>query len=200
MSDAVTISLQILLPEAINRRFARRVAGLEGASWPEWGGHITLVPPFAPKIERSAVLVRVAAVCEQTDPFTLHLAEPTAHPDSTRSGYQAVFLTMPDAEADDYRRLLALRERLLAALEGVREDVRPEISAQPFLPHVTLALSLGEQEAMRLVRDLRADSIQAEFRVKELWALTFPGEGADAKPERTAISLGSPPPLGLLSD
>lgn len=200
MSDAVTISLQILLPEAIDRRFARRVADLVGASWPEWGGHITLVPPFAPKIDQAAVLARVATVCEQTDPFTLHLAEPTAHPDSTRPGYQAVFLTVPDAEADDYRRLVALRERLLAALEGVREDIQPEISAQPFLPHVTLALSLGEDEAMRLVRDLRADGIQAEFRVGELWALTFPREGSDAKPERTAIPLGSLPPLGLLSD
>ena len=199
MSDEATISIQILLPEAIDRRFARRVDELEGASWPDWGGHITLVPSFVPRVEPEEVVGRVAAVCAQAEPFDLHLAEPTAYPDPTRPGYQAVFLTVPEAEVEDHRRLESLREGLMTTLADVREDVKPELAEQPFLAHLTLALSLGEAEATRVVRALRADGIQAEFRVDEVWVLTRTGD-ADAKLERTAVPLGPPQPIGLLSD
>ncbi len=199
MSDGATISIQILLPEAIDRRFARRVDELEGASWPEWGGHITLIPAFAPRVAPEAVVSRVTAICAEVTPFLLHLAEPTAHPDPTRPGYRAVFLTVPEAAVEDHRRLTSLQTRLTAVLADVREDVKPELTGQPFLAHVTLALSLGEAEATKIVRTLRADGINAEFWVNEVWVLTRRG-GADAKLERTAVSLGPPQPTGLLSD
>lgn len=201
MSDGVHISLQILLPEATDRRFARRIAALEGASWPDWGGHITLVPNFVPRVPPSAVTKRVTTICRETEPFKVHLAEPSAHPDPTRPGYLAVFLTVPeDAYTEDHHRLLELRERLMAAVADAREFIRPELLDQPFMPHVTLALSLSENEAQRMIRDLRADSMQAEFRVAQIWQLTTFGEGAEKQVERTAIHLGTPPPLGLLSD
>jgi 2'-5' RNA ligase len=201
VNDGIRISVQILLPEAIDRRFARRVAELEGASWPEWGGHITLMPSFVPQIPVEEVLARVTVVCLETEPFLLHLAEPSAHPDTTRPGYQAVFLTIPeDADPGDYHRLQTLRDRLMAALADACEIIRPELAEQPFMPHVTLALSLSENEAQRLIRDLRADGIQAAFRVDAIWLLTTTGEGKEAKLERTAIPLGAPLPINLLSD
>ena len=79
------------------------------------------------------------------------------------------------------------------------QETSPELAGQPFLAHVTLALSLGEAEATKIVRTLRADGINAEFWVNEVWVLTRRG-GADAKLERTAVSLGPPQPTGLLSD
>ena len=192
MSDGPTISVQVLLPEAIDRRFARRVDELEGASWPDWGGHITLVPNFVPHIEPKEVVARVTAVCADAEPFDLHLAEPTAHPDPTRPGYQAVFLTIPEAGDEDRERMERLRDRLMTALADVRQDVKPELAEQPFLPHVTLALSLGEAEATKIVQELRADGIRAEFRVDEVWVLVRPS-GPDAKLTRTAVPLGSLP-------
>jgi 2'-5' RNA ligase len=171
---------------------------MPGASWPAWGGHITLVPNFVPKGTVEEVRSILWSVCVEEEPFLVRLHDPVALQDMTRPDYFAVFLRADDREGDE-QRLHALREALLGALEAMREDVRPDLIEQPFLPHVTLALGVGESEAERLVRSMRAEPLAAEFMVEVVWLVTQ-SVGEETHFDRYPIQLGRVAPVELLRD
>lgn len=193
-------SVQILLPEAINRRLARWSERVPGASWPSWGGHITLVPHFWPRVDEGALIVLLEEACHDESPLPLRFDEAVAVPDVTRSDYFAVFLTIgvqrPEPPVDSERRnespdrLTELRARLFDALAGVRNDARPQLLEQPFLPHVTLAIGLHESEATKLVRRLRSEPLSGEFTVEVIWLMKHEPDDANHV-ERHPIPLGT---------
>jgi 2'-5' RNA ligase len=198
-------SVQIMLPEALDRRLARRTEDMQGASWPARAGHITLVPGFVPLGTIEEVRAAIESVCSGMEPFTLRFGAPVAVPDLTRPDYFAAMITVEnggtpppnrngqsdeqDAATEESGLLQTLRKRLLAALEALREDMQPKLLEGPFLPHVTLALGLSESEALTIVRELRAEPIAAEFEVAALW-LVMKNSGDKAQVERQPIPLG----------
>lgn len=182
---APLLSVHILLPEAIDRRLARWTEKMPGASWPSWGGHVTLVPNFVALDSVDVVRQRLEAVCVQESPFVMRLGAPMVVRDATRPTYAAVFLNVETTSEEQNTRLHDLRHQLLDTLAPLREHVRPELLEQPFLPHVTLALSIGESEAQKLVRAMRAEPVTAEFGVETIW-LVVQGE----RFERIPIPLG----------
>jgi 2'-5' RNA ligase len=194
------LSVQILLPDGINRRLERWTEEMPGTSWPTWGGHITLVPNFVPRATVGEVRASVAAVCAQVPAFNVRFAAPVAVQDSTRPDYYIVFLTVEEALADgEEEHLHKLRNALLAALDGQREDIRPKLVEQPFVPHVTLAIGLGELEARKLAQEMRAEPLVAEFKVEAIW-LVMQTVGEGAKFERQPIPLAKATPVTLSPD
>jgi 2'-5' RNA ligase len=210
------LSVHILLPEAVDRRLARWAEDVQGASWPAWGGHITLVPRFVPRGSSEEVRAIIEQICLEHEPFRVRFTEPVAAQDPTRPDYFAVLLNveivdppasgsneaMPDGESVEdgqNSRLHQLRRQLLAALEPLREDMMPQLVQGPYMPHVTLALGVSESEARVVVRKMRADSINAEFQVDVIWLLTqFAGQSD--KFERQAIPLGRVSPVEFRRD
>jgi 2'-5' RNA ligase len=191
-------SVHIMLPEAIDRRFERWTKKMPGTSWPAWGGHVTLIPNFALRGSVEEVRAAITAVCVHEEPFLVRLAEPVAIQDMTRPDYHAVFLLV-DEDDGETERLRQLRMALLADLAPLREDLRPELLEQRFMPHVTLALGLGESEAARLVKAIRADPLIAEFMVEVVWLVVrTPNEGG--RVERIPVPLGRVSPVELLRD
>lgn len=190
------LSVHILLPDAIDRRLRRRTQEMPGASWPSWGGHITLVPNFVPKGSLEEIQAALEKVCLDASPFLLHFSAPLAVPDKTRAEYFALFLKIEgrkdeeDGQAENGdNALYELRERLLRALAPLRHDLYPELVEQPFVPHVTLALGVSESEAQTLVRGLRAEPFEAAFWVEEI-TLVAQGVGDPARLERTSFPVG----------
>ena len=191
-------SVHIMLPEAIDRRLERWTKKVPGASWPAWGGHITLIPNFRLRGTVEEARAAITAVCVHEEPFLLRLNGPVAIQDMTRPDYYAVFLLVEEEDGGT-ERLHQLRMALLADLAPLREDLRPELLEQPFMPHVTLALGLGESEAARLVRTLQADPLVAEFMVEVVWLVVrTPKE--DGRVERIPVPLGRVAPVELLRD
>jgi 2'-5' RNA ligase len=197
LAAAPLASVNILLPEALDRRLQRRTDKLPGASWPAWGGHITLVPLFRVRGTLDVLRTTLAAVCATEQPFEVRFGLPLAVQDSTRQGYAALFLAVEGVdnnhvlptEQADMSPLHTLRDRLLEALAPLRDDLYPTLVEQHFHPHVTLALSLAESEASRLVREMRADPVSAQFTVEQVWLVTqMAGEGG--RIEREAVPLG----------
>ncbi|HXF62172.1 MAG TPA: 2'-5' RNA ligase family protein [Caldilineaceae bacterium] len=196
------MSIHILLPEVIDRRFERWAKKMPGASWPAWGGHITLVPSFVPVCPQAEVQERVARAVSAFAPFRVSLSEPEAVQDWTRPQYKAVMLKVDDLDSEDHQELVRLQAAIAQALAPVRTQVRPELADQPFVPHLTLALGLSENEAAKLVNAIRADPVEAEFVVDGVWLVVMtPSDGSEPKVRRIPIQLGKAPlPVGMLSD
>lgn len=196
----VRVSVQILLPDSTDRRFERWADKVPGASWPGWGGHITLVPPFVPTVPPEEVYQRLQTVCQKLSPFRVRLAEPVAVQDATRPDYKAVFLAVAQDKDLDHNYLFAAYTAVNAAVADMTHGTHAGLAEQPFLPHITLALSIGEMEAARMVKNMKADPIQAKFRVDELSLVLMITQGTDRRVEKRSLPLGPPKPVGLLSD
>src|SRR5690606_14593728 len=84
------------LREPTARRLARWTEKMPGASWPTWGGHIALVPNFAPRGTMDEVRAALEAGCAERQPFPVRFAGPISVQDTTRPDYCAVFLMVED--------------------------------------------------------------------------------------------------------
>jgi 2'-5' RNA ligase len=102
-SSPPLLSVHVMLPEGIDRRLARRTERMQGASWPSWGGHITLVPSFVPLVSLAEVRESIDRICVNEEPFVLRFAAPVAVRDTTRPDYFAVFLTVESSRISDER-------------------------------------------------------------------------------------------------
>lgn len=190
-------SVQILLPTEADRKLQRWADGMPGASWPAWGGHITLVPAFTWPADDAALAETITAVLQHHRAFSLRLDHAIAEQDLTRSDYRAVMLT--PRVGGGFQRLTALQNELAQVVFAVGEDLRPEITAQHFAPHVTLALSVAETEADRIVSQARSANLSIEFWVQSVWLLHFTrGEGTEVSVERSVFKL--PGSGNLLAD
>lgn len=200
------ISIHILLPEAVDRRFRRRAQKLPGASWPAWGGHVTLVPWFVPSCPPQQVFDLVAEAVSGFAAFCIRMSKAVVENDVTRPDYRAVFIEVEEPESGDEPVLPRLQAAIAAALEPVRQDHNPELAAIPYRPHLTLALGVGEAEAMALVNDWRADPLEAEFLADAVWLVLMWPDEREPGSDRVAIRLAKPLlpldrlPPGTLSD
>ncbi len=189
------LSVHILLPDAINKKFERWADKTPGASWPAWGGHVTLVPNFVTDLNIMSVKALIGGACVNFTPFEIALSYPVATQDRTRPHYQAVFLAFADEENLGRKKLIQLQREIDRLLGPVRRDVKPELNQQTYVPHITLALGLAEAEATRMVNDIRNDNLVAEFVVDEISLLALlDGAGDEAQMQRHAIKLGIPVP------
>ncbi len=184
-------SVLIMLPDALQKQFERWTDETEGASWPAYGGHVTLLPSFRSELMPETVAERVAAVCRAHDPFSLQLTKPLAVADRTRQDYYAVFLAAEEDVATGYATAAALREDLDQALAPVKRDLLPEVSSRPFLPHITLALGLSEREAGRVVRACVESGLTAEFAVEEVTVFAVAEADDAGVPQQIVVPLGA---------
>lgn len=183
-------SVLILLPAALQRRLQQWTGETPGASWPPSGGHVTLLSRFRTDLPFKAVSDHVAAACRNHAPFVLCLNVPLAVPDRTRQDYFAVFLAAGEGAESGLAAATALRSDVAAPLEPYRQDLLPEVSERPYLPHVTLALGLSEREARRVVRACIAAGLVAEFTVEAVTLTARPADAVESSADQAVISLG----------
>ena len=185
-------SIQLLLPEDENRRLRKWTDRTAGASWPEWGGHVTLVPSFTTSAGVTAVRAQAAAVCADYDTFTIDFGQAVAVKDWTRPQFQAVFLTCVDEAIPGYQEMLRLRQELDGLDLPDRQELRPELRQQTLKPHVTLALGLADVEAASLVKEVRMAGLHVELVIDAVWLMVAAAD--DPKMERLqriALPLGA---------
>lgn len=171
-------SVQVMLPDALDRQLASWTDAVPGASWPAWGGHIAIVARFSVDGTRDMLEQALSAVCQTIAPFDLRLNTPLLVEDVTRPGYFAVFLT-PDPEAHDgVAHLHMLYKQVRLTLDSLGTTDLFGLDGKPFLPHVTLALGLGEPDAAKILQTMRGDPVDVELLVDAIWLLEH-GERGD---------------------
>ncbi len=186
--DAVHYSIMLLLPGDVDRRLMKWSRGMPGASWPSWGGHVTLVPSFT--VESEAELTdRISTVCQHHRTFQLNLDNPVAEQDWTRPDYRAVMLTIRNPDSPGAEQVQSLQQELIASTADLRTDSRTEVSEKDFLPHVTLAIGIAEVEANEMTSKIRADGLRVSLSVERVWLIRFNPSGEAKRVTRTSFVL-----------
>jgi hypothetical protein len=166
-------SLEIPLPEHIEREFRAGISGVPGATWPRWGGHITVLNRFVPTGGLDPVVQVVQRVCAARRPFLIHLDEVLSDRHWRDPRLNAVMLVSGLRDEEGYRALAKLHNDLEAELALLKQDVHPELSGRGYVPHLSLTLGVPEPDAARLLEMARASGLEVEFTVENICLLEF---------------------------
>jgi hypothetical protein len=168
-------SLEIPMPEHIEREFRGWIKDVPGATWPRWGGHITVLNRFVPTRGLEPLVQAVQRMCAAHPPFLIHLDEVVSDRHWRDPRLNAVMLVSCQRDEEGCRALVRLRESLRAELEPLKRDVHPELSARGYVPHLSLTLGVPELDAARLLEMARASGLEVEFTVENICLLEFVG-------------------------
>ncbi|MCK5557924.1 MAG: 2'-5' RNA ligase family protein [Candidatus Hydrogenedentes bacterium] len=166
-------SLEVLLPERVDKQFRRWVKRVPGATWPRWGGHITVLNRFVPTRGLEPIVEEIDRACGACHPFLIRLTEVVSDRHWRDPQLNAVLLVSGSRDEEGYRSLVRLRDSLQAELAPLKRDVQPGISNRPYVPHLSLTRGLPEPEASRLVETARASRLEVKFTVENIWLLEF---------------------------
>lgn len=162
-------SVQLNLPGEVVRPLDAWATEAEGASIPAAGWHITLLSSFVSRTGDERLSALIAEVAARYMPFPVRLSQIDLVADRTRSGYAAVFLTERDDQQN--RRLRALQAELAESLAPLRTATQPGLDGADFMPHVSLALAVSEQEGERLASSARRAGLAVAFEAAAIWLL-----------------------------
>ncbi len=204
MPAPMLTSLQILLPDRIDREFRRWAKRTPGSSWPSWGGHVTLLPRVAiAHLDQATLRQRIEAVCARYEPFQIYIDEILHDADYTRPGYEGVFLRMrtssneaATAEVRDVDKLVYLNGEINPEDETLElpavelEAVEPEYIEPEPVEVLTLDLSASDLSEIGSVAVYDAPAPEAEppreLVDEEAAAREWPQERPQERPQEQA--------------
>lgn len=164
-------SVHVLLPPAIDQRMRQWCAGSAGCDWPQWGGHITLIPSFGLAVPVVRLVSALERSVQARREFGLTLDTVGCERHLTKPGLYLVYLSGANPSVN--WEMTSLQASVAAALEGMKVDITPAVSRHPFVPHLSLTLGLPEPEARLLKARVERDGLKVEFRVRKLTLVEF---------------------------
>lgn len=183
MDQHTEYSVEILLPEEIDRRLRRWAEKVPGATWPAWGGHVTLLNRFIPLQGLDVICDRIERVTRRFAPFEIDLQRIVCDRHVLRPQLMTVLVAIdPDSESN-WPTLVRLENALWSAVAPLVKDATPELRRRPFLPHLTLTRGTGRAAAQRLAQAAREAKLEVQFQVDTLWLVRFEIEQEGATPD-----------------
>jgi 2'-5' RNA ligase len=164
-------SLSILLPPSIEDALSRWSEQTPGATLDPQASHVTLLN-FESGQDEERLLQRVRAACRGISSFRLVLDQAVHEPYLGKPGLDIVML-VPSAHSPGRDAVLALRERLRAALSDVIDADMTVPEDGEFLPHLTMTAGLPAEAATVLC--IEAEKLRIAFEVREVSAWSNAG-------------------------
>ena len=176
-SSSQRLSLVLALPADENTRIQRWTLNAPPATWPEWGGHVTIWPAFEPSTSLDALVAMLQTVVGRFEAFELSMSQVALKPfwGSPRL-YTAQLVAGDDDEGAT--ELDALRAGLYQSLSDVAVDLHPETRSNWFEPHISLTVGLDHDDASAVIDAARRDSLSARFVVQSVDLNQSLGDGA----------------------
>ena len=187
-------TLEIPLPPDIDDQSRRWAERTPGATWPRWGGHITVLNRFFLESEFERVIQEVDAVCAAYHPFVINLCRITCEAHLLDANLKVVLLVSGSQDEGAYLTLLKLHDSVRGELAPLTRNVQPEISKRPYDPHLSLTSGLPQPEAIRLMEAARASRLRVKFTVEKVSLLEFvqgTGGEKDARQVHSFALIGS---------
>ena len=193
------LSLVLALPAGENARIEGWARGAPPATWPDWGGHVTIWPALEPALDLNALVFMLQSVVGRFQSFELSMSRPELKPfwGSPRLYTAQLVAGEDDIGASD---LDALRAGLYQSLSDVAVDLHPETRSNWFEPHISLTVGLDHDDAAAVVDAARRDSLSARFVVQSVDLNQALGEGAYARVGSFALAPAAKPPERPTSD
>ena len=176
-SSAPRLSLVLALPEDENARIERWTRTAPPATWPGWGGHVTIWPALEPAHDIDALVSRLQTVIARFQAFELSMSHAELKPFWGSPRLYTAQLVARDGDAGGSE-LDALRAGLYQSLADVAVDLHPETRSSWFEPHITLTVALEHDDAAAVVEAARRDSLSTRFLVQRVDLNQALGEGA----------------------
>jgi 2'-5' RNA ligase len=187
MSDSSSeYTLEIPLPPDVDDRFRRWTERTPGATWPPWGGHITILDSFVPQSGVQPVVRGIESVCATYAAFEICFDSVVCDAYWVEPDLRTVLLVSSSRDQEGYRTLVNLHRSLHIELEQVARDVRPEVSDRPYVPHLSLTAGLPEPEAVKVMEAARAAQLKVEFVVRSISLLEFV-QGAEGEKDARQV-------------
>ena len=172
-SSSASYSLEIPLPPDVDEKLHTWAKRTPGATWPKWGGHITILNRFAVEGELEQVLRKIELVSSSFNPFVIRFDRVVCDRHWLDPDLTAVFLTSSPNDDQGHRVLLDFRDAVCAALAPLKRDIHPETSEEAYVPHLSLTSGLPEPDAARLADAARASGLKVEFTAENISLLEF---------------------------
>jgi len=170
------------LPPAVDERLRSWSKRTPGATWPRWGGHVTILNRFAVDGELEPVVHEIERVSGSFGPFAIRFDRVVCDRHWLDPDLTAVFLTSSSDDEHGYRTLVDLHDRVSAALTPIIRHIQPETSQRAYVPHLSLTTGLPESDCARLEDAAQASGLEVEFPAENISLLEF-GIGSGGKEE-----------------
>lgn len=188
VQEPARYSVQILLPDEIDSRLRNWCKNAPGATWPAWGGHVTVLPAFHPAEPLYRIEEAIAGVASGFAPFQVSLDHVRCRPHLVRPALCIVFLTT-------HRRrpagLWDLHQQLMNAVSPMALPEWDRLWRGPFRPHVSLTTGLSSEAADRLLESTIRDNLQISFEVDQVYLMRHSETAPEATPVATFAFAGA---------
>ncbi len=187
------LSLVLALPDDENARIERWTRNSPPATWPGWGGHVTIWPALEPSSGLDALVSMLQTVVARFEAFELSMSQPALKP---FWGSPRLYTAQLVAGDDDLggAELAALRAGLYQSLSDVAVDLHPETRSNWFEPHISLTVGLDHDGAAAVVEAARRDALSIRFVVQSVDLYQTLGDGAYARTGSFALAPSSRDP------
>ena len=166
-------TLEIPLPPAVDEQLHGWAKSVPGATWPRWGGHITILNRFAVDGELEPVIYEIERVAGSFDPFVIRFDRVFCDQHWIDPELTAVFLTGASNNENGYLTLVELHDTVSRALAPLKSDIYPETTEEAYVPHLSLTSGLSEPEAAVLAEAARLSGLKLEFTADNISLLEF---------------------------
>ncbi len=166
-------TVEIPLSPDVENRFRRWVERTPGATWPKWGGHITILDSFVPRRGIEPVVGVIEPVCTNYAPFEIRFDSVMCDAYWVEPHLRTVLMVSSSHDEDGCRALVDLHRSFRKELARVASDVRPEVSDRPYVPHLSLTAGIPQPAALELMEAARAARLKVEFVVRKISLLEF---------------------------
>lgn len=172
-SSSSCYGLEIPLPPDVDEQLHGWAKRTPRATWPKWGGHITILNRFAVEGELEPVIRKIELVSGSFNPFVIRFDRVVCDKHWLDPDLAAVFLTSSPNDEQGHRTLIELHDAVCAALATLKQDIQPETSHRAYIPHLSLTSGLPEPDASRLADAVRASGLKLAFTAENISLLEF---------------------------
>ena len=173
-------SLVLALPEDEDERLRLWARSAPPATWPAWGGHVTIWPALEPAEGIDALVARLQAVVARFEAYELSIGDVALKP-FWGSPHLYTAQLVPGQHDTGRSELDGLRAGLYQSLGDVAIDLHPETRSNWFEPHISLTVGLEHDAAASVVEAARRDGLRARFVVQRVDLIESLGEGLYAR-------------------
>ncbi len=146
-------TLQFLLPPAQESRLRDWAQQHHYATWPNWGGHITLVNIFESQIPNSLLVDILSQKCRQTPAFRIFFNRLILEHHRIHQGLYTVYLTYPRHSPEESYRLRNFHEEIISLLQPHVDFKQKELETSRYRQHLSLTWGVPKEQALALYEE-----------------------------------------------